>query len=63
MLEGLFEERRRFRREAAELFVAVHGVLTPEQRAHLAEEIAEADGRWGWSRRLFGGHSPGRHRH
>ena len=57
VIDDLFERRLgRFDDEAAEVFVAIHGVLTPEQRAHIAEEIAEE------GHRLFDrrGHGHGR---
>ena len=58
VIDGIFDEGRRMGDNAAELFVAVHAILTPEQRAALAEGIAERwddDGHgrrgWGWGRK------------
>ncbi|MBF2734690.1 MAG: Spy/CpxP family protein refolding chaperone [Betaproteobacteria bacterium AqS2] len=55
VLEGVLEPRAELdpRREAAEVFAAVHAVLTPEQRAALAARIGEHGLRWGRHGRWF----------
>lgn len=79
VFEGLLERREDHgrRREAAEVFAAVHAVLTPEQRAQLAEQIGEKGLRWGhgrwffsresrhdgWGHRFFDDDDGRRHRH